>query len=565
MPRVISYVRFSSERQKHGESYRRQIASTLDYCQRHGLILDESFRISDLGVSAYRGKNLLDGALGQFVSAVECGRIEKGTILIVESLDRLSRDTVDEALQLFLRIIGNGITIVTLEPERSHTKTSIGNISGLLEPILIMSRANEESTMKGHRSQKNWDTMIKKARETTTPIGRSCPWWLILEEGKYRLIPERAAVVRTIFEMRQNGHGAISICKKLNNDPKTPKPRFASGWNPSTISAMTKTRTVLGEFQPCQKIDGKKVSHGDLIKNYYPSVIDEGVFYSSQTGGKKAGRVNPDRLNIFKGLLYGTDGQPMHSTQCQQKRGDKTYAYHYLESSGRLVGLKNSVSNRIKPEPFERAFLSFVKEIDPRDFIRGESTLSSKISEIGRIVAGLDATIFATKRAVKDAKVKEAGLKFLMELDAERSIHLETLEALKASLNSNDVEALCEISNLGGMLEDSSVDSLDLRTRIRQRIRQLISRIVVKQEWIGHGVNKKRLYELLVIVTFHDGKTRAFSCDQDGNRLGSNLLIPAGILGDGMESVVASCVKEGNVTMIEISPGYVEIRENDTP
>ena len=56
------------------------------------MILDESLR--DIGVSAFKGKNAIKGALKKFIELVEAGRIEKGSILILESLDRLSRQQV---------------------------------------------------------------------------------------------------------------------------------------------------------------------------------------------------------------------------------------------------------------------------------------------------------------------------------------------------------------------------------------------------------------------------------------------------------------------------------------
>ncbi|WP_425450421.1 recombinase family protein [Virgifigura deserti] len=45
---------------------------------------------------------------------VRQGRIEPGSVLIVESLDRLSREQVLETQALFLLIINAGVTIVTL-------------------------------------------------------------------------------------------------------------------------------------------------------------------------------------------------------------------------------------------------------------------------------------------------------------------------------------------------------------------------------------------------------------------------------------------------------------------
>jgi hypothetical protein len=60
--------------------------------------LDTELTFEDLGKSAYRGANVMDGALGQFIEAVDSGQVKKGSYLLVENLDRLSRDRIWPAL-----------------------------------------------------------------------------------------------------------------------------------------------------------------------------------------------------------------------------------------------------------------------------------------------------------------------------------------------------------------------------------------------------------------------------------------------------------------------------------
>ena len=82
------------------------------WCKTRGLALDESLR--DLGVSAYRGTNRAVGALRSFLDLVENGQVERGSYLIVESLDRLSREAVLDAAARLLDLIRAGIVVVTL-------------------------------------------------------------------------------------------------------------------------------------------------------------------------------------------------------------------------------------------------------------------------------------------------------------------------------------------------------------------------------------------------------------------------------------------------------------------
>ncbi len=64
-----------------------------NYADENNLTLIESIdgrRLEDIGVSAFNGKNATDGVLSIFLKHLESGNIEKDSVLLVESLDRLS-------------------------------------------------------------------------------------------------------------------------------------------------------------------------------------------------------------------------------------------------------------------------------------------------------------------------------------------------------------------------------------------------------------------------------------------------------------------------------------------
>src|SRR5262245_49706207 len=118
--RAYSYVRFSTPEQSKGGSLKRQMALSLAYCKRKGLALDDSLTLHDLGVSAFRGDNATQGHLAAFLEAVRIGRVPAGSVLIVESVDRISRQGIDEGYDLCKKILKSGVYIVTLEPEREY-------------------------------------------------------------------------------------------------------------------------------------------------------------------------------------------------------------------------------------------------------------------------------------------------------------------------------------------------------------------------------------------------------------------------------------------------------------
>ncbi len=85
--KAYSYIRFSTPAQAEGDSLRRQTEKAAAFAREHGLELDEELTFEDLGLSAYKGKNRTEGALGKFIIEVDGGRIPKGSYLLVESLD----------------------------------------------------------------------------------------------------------------------------------------------------------------------------------------------------------------------------------------------------------------------------------------------------------------------------------------------------------------------------------------------------------------------------------------------------------------------------------------------
>ena len=98
-------------------------------------------------MSAFHGRNVRKGALRAFLDAVELGLLPRGSHLLVESLDRLSRDRVLLAQSLFLRIVEGGITIVTLIDDRSYSAEILNRSPMVLIVSLVrMMRANKRAS-----------------------------------------------------------------------------------------------------------------------------------------------------------------------------------------------------------------------------------------------------------------------------------------------------------------------------------------------------------------------------------------------------------------------------------
>ena len=138
--RVYSYRRFSSGRQAHGHSLERQTASARAWCIEHKYELDEEFEISDIATSAYTGKNATDGALAAFLLAAKAGKVPGGSILLVESLDRLSRNHLTDAIALLTSIVRAGVRVVSLLDGKEWNQGNINDTMNFMMSVLLFAR-----------------------------------------------------------------------------------------------------------------------------------------------------------------------------------------------------------------------------------------------------------------------------------------------------------------------------------------------------------------------------------------------------------------------------------------
>src|SRR5215212_5173939 len=99
--RAFSYARFSSAAQAEGFSLVRQVEAAKAYCARNNLVLDER-TFHDEGVSGFHGSNATAGQLAEFIELVKGRSVPKGSVLIIENIDRLSRLSPDEATNLIM-------------------------------------------------------------------------------------------------------------------------------------------------------------------------------------------------------------------------------------------------------------------------------------------------------------------------------------------------------------------------------------------------------------------------------------------------------------------------------
>jgi DNA invertase Pin-like site-specific DNA recombinase len=496
MAKAFSYIRFSTPEQARGDSLRRQLQAAQDWCAQRGLVLDDTLR--DLGRSAYKGGHAQFGALRDFLALVEKGEIERGSFLIVESLDRLSREAVLVALPRLLDLIAAGITVVTLSDGQEYSDSRLlADPSPLIMSLLIMMRAHEESRTKGMRVGKAWAQKRVLAAETGQAMTAICPGWLRLvggpKRGAYELIPERALIVQRIFRETIDGQGRRSIAKALNSEGV---PTWGVGrkrgalWHDSYVQKILRNPATFGTYEPLSKLAGGDGSGNIRIDGYFPAAIEEDTFYLAQVaaGVRRQGEGRPaaGHRNLLRGLAKcgscgsnlividkgkRSSGPKLTCSRAWAAAGcdDRTYhAYAPLE-----LGVLAAVSDQL-----DRLILS------SRD--RAHEVRMQRDAAIARRAEKqqrLDNVLELVAAGGKGASVAAQVSKLTDEIDsAEGEIKKLDAEVRGAEGSDREDPAASFLELQRQLRETDGDDHIRTRAAVAQRLRGLVDRIVVGHE-----------------------------------------------------------------------------------
>jgi DNA invertase Pin-like site-specific DNA recombinase len=285
-PRAYSYTRFSTMEQRKGKSLERQIEASALWCKQKSVELDTELTLHDEGVSAFRGKNADTGALGAFLKAVHAGSVPRGSYLLVETFDRMSRESAYDAQVTLQSIINAGVTVVTLLDGKEYSVQILrADPLALIYAILLMSRSHEESATKSKRIGDAWRRKRRDIHKGITLTAQTPGWIELDEHRKPRLIARRAKLVQRMFQMFLEGTGKAGIASKFNQE-KMPTFRGGRFWVGPYVYTVLTNPAVCGDFQPHREDTSKRtrtrIPDGPPIPNYYPSVIDRKMFDRAQ-------------------------------------------------------------------------------------------------------------------------------------------------------------------------------------------------------------------------------------------------------------------------------------------
>lgn len=478
---AYSYVRFSTAKQELGDSLRRQVQMAEEYCAKNNLELHPvSYR--DLGVSAFKRKNVEKGALAAFIDAVKTGKIAKGSFLVVEQFDRLSRADVDMAVKLLLDLVHSGITLVTLVDGKVWDRESIKDMSNLILAIVFMSRANNESAMKADRLSQAWDQKKQKAGQPGTKIVTSeCPRWLRANHDKtsFIVLEDRVESVKRVFEMRIGGYGAVATVNRANKE-QWPVPGNGNTWHTSLVGRLLHNRALLGEYQPHKSADqGGRIPDGGAILGYYPIVLDEQTFLRAQAAadrrGEFPGRRDENSRNFLQGLLRCTCGRSfVRKNKNSAKQPD--YARYYC--TARIRGLSTCPS--VGAPELESAIIDAVLDVGPQ-FFSGVERASELKARADVQQVELSAALLRQDRYAEAIGTSDAPIPILMQqLNAARG-EVDTLEkalsATRAQASELGEDRIQMFAKITRAIHRSG--SIDERSELRENLSRVLLKCVV--------------------------------------------------------------------------------------
>ena len=479
---------------------------------------------TDAGVSGFKGKNFSnESALGAFLKLVENGTVEKNSVLILENMDRLSRQSIMPCMTKFMEIIGKGVSIGVISQNRILDEKSMTTME-LMQVMVEFERANNESETKSRRSKSVIAAKIAKAnRGEKVWFAVQKPSWIVgFKDGKFVLDEDRVKLVKNIFAHYLAGHSCNRIANGLNKLKIPTLRKFKNGiWTNSTVACLLKNKNCIGW-----------IGVNDFEQDdFFPAIVSNKFFQLAQQklafnvknrGGSKYGLVR----NLFKGLLTCSECGQVIETKIGSYENVKGTLNHYADYICRGVKHKNGCSNkgRVSVSEFEAGIFQSILNLD--DFNQQTPQTNDVLDELENKLAKIQNGIDRCMELLDSdglADMKELSVK-LARLNSERGQLLKSIETEKSKAT-----AISNAPKTIGMLRDEFIvwqrmtfgtkemlqDELNLikkhlqPTEERQRIRNMMPSVI-------DGIQIKFGDEPKAFCRFVDGKTISLTIRKSG-------------------------------------------------
>lgn len=516
-PRAYSYLRFSTKEQALGDSERRQLewARRLASQLPTPLHFDEEL-MADRGVSGHHGDHIKKGKLGIFLAKIESGDVAPGSVLIVERINRLSRQNPIDAIEVIIfGIIKKGVSIITRRGTYDVKSLNNRNIKKLIDEI---QKAYDDSVEKSEWVGEAWEANRDEVRAGNRKLTKMIPIWLGLrlpngdfiddrnsKEWKYadtstvkfEAISEAAETINYIYDLKLEGRSPEWIAKKLNDDGTWVLPRHSTrkthGFNGDAVRKLLKNRALIGELQLYTKRNREIRPQGEPLKGYYSVVIELEKFDQVQRliakNRRHTGGPNLLVTNLFRSLTTCPYcGGPAYPVR---KGGDRPYRLvcsnsKYHKSMCKAPGIRYDV--------VESLIFDNCPRLHVEDVLQSQSEQTKRAKDLERAVAAREEQISQLDKIVVNLRLAN-GLTSDPEEHTINNTRIDELKrdqrALQAQ-NNSDEEAIRLASTEAASFETWQGTMEDLRAKlhlpeIRFQLKAHLARYIERVDLFTRG------------------------------------------------------------------------------
>lgn len=434
---AVGYVRVSDNKQAvEGDSLTSQTKAIKKYAAQHGYTLVETIPEVFSGYYLRERKEL--------AKVREMVRSKQIQVVLVNSFDRLSRETIHQAV-LLNEMFEHDVQIESVTEKLDQTPM------GMMMRQMLGLVASIEREKIIERNIRGVNNKVEKGVLLGTGRPKYGYSWGERHET-YVVNPAQAIIVQRVFDMYASGSSARGIVKFLN-DSEVPTYTNTGRWTASTIGRMLADEFYKGEAYNRRLkwlfVDGKRkgIPHPDpspLPEGVVPAIISKelwaAVAAKRETAKQDSPRANPvpEETLVRSGFAFcGYCGRSMVVVRYSQKIKGRHYpGVHYrCGANGKFHNCKAPV---MTAHLLDTAVWDFVKDV-----LADIDSLATKLLErpteenSSSTVSSLDALIQATKeeidRLFSDLEgtvgyVRELANKRINELNAK----VETMKKQRA-------------------------------------------------------------------------------------------------------------------------------------
>lgn len=498
---AIIYSRFSSAEQSKGYSLERQQTLGAAFAAEKGWLIETT--ITDEARSAFHGANRLEGsALHQFELEARNG-LHRGKVLVVENIDRLSRQGAKAAAQLIWGLNEHGVDVATYHDGTTYRADDSGDLLDVFKLIMGAQQSHQESVNKSKRTAataRKRDGRIE-AGEMDVPIA-NMPNWIRMVDGKRVLIEDRTSVLNLIYDLYIDGVGIHRIVTTLHERgiPSWTPPeqlRGNNGWFYSHIYRLLTKRAVLGEY-----VNG---AGRTLNPHFFPQAI------TAEKWNRAQAALSMRKGNQTNVKVFGNRNLLSQMIVCEKCSGGAHFGHttdtvqKYKKVSGEVVNYRRKTYRKLRCDRARRnhncdngTILNYdvveatiLQEMLPQlarkpdangqavklreqiaDLIRLQDAEQVKLNHLIDALAGGGSKAIVQRVSSLEVEVERLSMEIA---SAQKSLAIET-----AKPAGDDDVALVESLRAELTSEDDDV-RIYARGRVNMSLRRLIKRIVLTE------------------------------------------------------------------------------------